>query len=857
MAAPKLFLIDAHALCYRSFFAIKGLATSKGQGTNAIYGFVNTLRKILREYKPDYMAVCFDSKEKTHRQEKFNAYKIQRPVMPRDLIDQMPVIKDVVAAHNLAVFECPGFEADDIIATVVRRLGKEKLQVVIVSDDKDMYQLADPHTTFFSTRKDMMVTEKELKETLGFDPTRMTDFIALAGDQSDNIPGVNGIGEVTARRLITRYGTLENILEHLDEITPAKLREKLQNSRQEAVLSKELAVLTEEVPLRIELDQLKVRPPQTEHLKTLFQELEFHKFARELAGPESSEDAAALQTTYTSRDIPEVIAAAQKQGRCVVLPDFQVDENDALLYNGIVIAVDPGQALVVPVERIGEWKELLESQAVLKITYNLKELIKILNSAGLSPEKEAFDVLLAGYLCGAAQGSLDLDALAWTYLKKTVPPDMPAGRRAALLAELYPAVAKDLHEKSLAQLLDKIETPLAYVLADMENCGVKLDIELLNGLSKECERKIQDLTGKLYSLAGEEFNLNSPKQLGHVLFERLKLPTVKKTKTGFSTNEEVLTILAAQHEFPALVLEYRQLAKLKSTYIDALPRLVNPATGRVHAQFNQTGPETGRLSSSRPNLQNIPVRTELGRQIRKAVVALAKDHVLVSADYSQVELRILAHISKDEDLMKAFEEDQDIHSYTASLIFDVPEKNVTPQMRDSAKRVNFGIIYGMSAFGLAKDLGISQQEAQEFIDRYFLRYPKVKLVMEKNIEGCRQRGFVTTLLNRRRYIPQISSPNDSMRQFAERQAINTPVQGSAADLIKLAMVDIHGELKKRNSGAKILISVHDELVLDVPKTEEHEIAELVRRRMEHSLELSVPVRVSVKAGPNWLEMKEI
>jgi len=430
-------------------------------------------------------------------------------------------------------------------------------------------------------------------------------------------------------------------------------------------------------------------------------------------------------------------------------------------------------------------------------------------------------------------------------------------QEARAIFNLQPRLFKDLKDKSLLELFEKIEIPLTYVLSQMESHGVRVDVDLLASLSKECGSSIKKLEIKIYNIAGEEFNLNSSKQLSQILFVKLKLPVIKKTKTGFSTNEEVLTKLAKDHEVPSLVLEYRQLAKLKSTYIDALPKLVNSKTGRIHAEFDQIGAETGRLSSRHPNLQNIPIRTELGRQIRKAILPSENNLIMVAADYSQIELRILAHLSKDKNLMKAFKEDQDIHTYTSSLMFDVKLEDVTPQMRDSAKRVNFGIIYGMSAFGLAKDLKISNNEAQDFIDKYFLRYPNVKKFMDEEIKKCEDKGYVLTLLNRRRYIPEINNKNIGIRQFAQRQAINTPVQGSAADLIKMAMVNVQNEIEKRSLSSRMLITVHDELVFDVTKEEKEEMFELIKELMEHPLELSVPIKVSIKTGPNWLDMKEI
>lgn len=855
----KLFLIDAHALCYRSFYAIKDLSTSKGQAVNAVFGFVNTLRKILRDYRPEYLAVCFDSPVKTRRQEKFNAYKIQRPVMPKDLIDQLPVIKDIVRAYHLAAFEYGGFEADDLIATITHKAAEEGMDVVIAAEDKDMYQLAGPNVSFLSARQDTLLRYEDLKDRLGFEPRHITDFIGLAGDKSDNIPGIKGIGDVTARHLIETYGALENILAHLEQLKSEKVREKLRDHKEEAVFSKELAVLETGVPIDFRLEDLEVKQPDQTRLLELFERLEFNKFARELKEVlQARQPAQAVNSrrVETREEADLFLRRVEEKKEFVFLLDGTQTDH-LLAVRGMAAAVDSKEIFYIPSERFNLLEGILQDKEILKVTYDLKETVKNLSTYACVPEGQVFDVMLAGYLLGTAQSSLSLGQLAWTYLKESAANPEEIAAQTALLCRLYPLLSQELKEKHLEKLLEDIEIPLSYVLAQMETRGVRLDLELLQNLSKECERKLQELTTRLYAAAQEEFNLNSPKQLSRILFEKLKLPVVKKTKTGFSTDEEVLVTLSQTHDFPALILEYRQLAKLKSTYIDALPKLVNPKTGRVHARFHQTGAETGRLSSSQPNLQNIPIRTELGRQIRQAIVPLEKGHLLIAADYSQIELRILAHLSKDENLRKAFEKGEDIHAFTASLIFDVAEENVTGRMRDTAKRVNFGIIYGMSAFGLAKDLHIPDDEAQEFIDRYFLRYPRVKTFMEETVRRCEEDGFVTTLLNRRRYIPEITSKNNSLRMFAQRQAVNTPVQGSAADLMKLAMITIHQEMKKRGLASGILITVHDELVFDVPRTEEKELIPLIRQRMEHCLELSVPVKVNVKAGMNWLEMKEI
>ncbi|MBF0523064.1 MAG: DNA polymerase I [Candidatus Omnitrophica bacterium] len=864
MANPRLFLIDAHALCYRAFFAVRDLATSKGQPTNAVFGFINILKKILRDYQPEYVAVCFDSGKKTHRQEKYAEYKIQRPSMPPALIEQIPVIKEVVKAYNLTVFELGGFEADDIIATLAQQGTDKKLDVVIVSEDKDMYQLVDENVKILNPRKEIILDQKALEEQLGFSPEHIVDFIALAGDQSDNIPGVKGIGEVTARKLIGEYKTLENILKHIDIVTPQKVKEKIEEQKDMAVLSKELAVLATKVPFEMDLKQLKVESPDNERLFKLFKELEFKKLLSEVAP--LMELPVQRSEPLGNVPVPELLEKIQKKGEFVFLVDTIESEaiNQA---QGMVVAID-SQSYYLSSKEAKELMPVWNDKGILKITHDIKKALAFLESSGMLGQGKSgesnlerfnqnnfFDVMLAGYLLKPGQSAFSLESLCWDFLKNTLTADQGPTEGAKYVYQLYKTMNQELEQKALKDLFHQIEMPLAYVLFQIEKNGVRLDMELLKSLSKECDKTLQSLTAKIYKDAGQEFNLNSPKQLGFVMFEKMKLPVIKKTKTGYSTDEEVLSRLAVSHEFPKSILEYRQIAKLKSTYIDALPVLVDAKTHRIHAQFNQTGAETGRLSSSRPNLQNIPIRTELGRQVRKAIIP-SEDYLLLAADYSQIELRILAHLSGDETLKKAFETDEDIHSYTASLIFDTKEKEVTKQMRDSAKRVNFGIIYGMSSFGLARDLGVSNAEAQDFIDRYFLRYPKVKVFMDKMIKDCEKNGFVTTLLNRRRYIPEINSPNNSIRQFAQRQAINTPVQGSAADLIKLAMVNVQQELERDHLKSRMLITVHDELVFDVDPQEKGKVIKLVRNFMETPLKLSVPIKVTVKTGDNWLEMKE-
>jgi DNA polymerase-1 len=637
----------------------------------------------------------------------------------------------------------------------------------------------------YSLRQEKVIDTKDVVEKFGVNPNQITDYISLAGDASDNIPGVKGIGEKGACKLIGEFKDLEGIYNHLDQVVPAGLKEKLMASQKEAFLSKELATVDEQVPLTVVLNDLAFPEPDRGRLFDIYNELEFKKFAQEYA---------------PSGSLPEAPAGDLKT-----------------------------------------WVEGSDEGKPVFIAYDLKSLRKSGQIKQSELKHKIFDVYLADYLLSGGQGQYYLPTLRAT----------DQG-----MQELYLIQKRLLKEQGLEFLLYDVEMPLSDVLFGMEANGVSLDVSVLKDISKECERKIAELEKSLFELAGGPFNVNSPKQLSEILFERLKLPTGKKIKTGFSTNEEVLTKLSSQHPLPALILEYRQMSKLKSTYLDALPLLID-ANQRLHATFNQAGAETGRLSSNNPNLQNIPVRTDFGQRIRKAFVPYAKGHVLLSADYSQIELRILAHLAKDEELTKACRGDGDIHRYTASLMFDVPEGQVDDKMRYAAKRINFGIVYGMGAFSLAKDLDVSIGQAQDFIEKYFLRYPKVRQFLDGEIQKARDLGYVTTVFGRRRYLPDINNRNMGLRQFAERQAINAPMQGTAADIIKIAMVKISDQLSKQKLSSTMIMTVHDELVFDVPHEEVKHMVTLVRHEMEGAMDLSVPMKASVKVGPNWLEMEKV
>ena len=849
---PRLYLLDGHALCYRVFYAVQGLTNSKGLPTNAVFGFVNALRKILRDQKPEYMAACFDAPVKTRRQEKFAAYKIHRHAMPDDLIPQIALIKQVTEAFHIPVLQEDGFEADDLIAGLTKRF-KSAGDVVIVTDDKDMFQIIDDSVKVYSPRKDALLGSQDVKDIWGVGPEFIADMIALAGDASDNIPGVSGIGKVTAAKLINEYGHLEDIYKNLDAMKPSKTKDYLIRDKDQAFMSRELALFDDEAPVDVTLEELKRSEPDNQKLQTLFQELEFKGFLKDYM-PQNPPPVKQAPVADVIQGTAGLENAARKSKSLAWVLDAISPSAGADMFSSVFFSVGPKVWRVSEAE-LKALKSILEDSTIEKIVYDLKASLKFFSGRGISIAGDIFDVMLAGYVLGEIPAALAFDTLAWKYLQQS-----PSGHPvsvAALMADLKSVLVKEMKEKNLRKLLDEIEQPLSYVLFEMETRGVAIDRDLLKKLSDECAGKMALIEKDLYAAAGEPFNLNSPKQLSVILFEKLQLPPVKKTKTGYSTDEEVLTQLALQHALPSLILENRQYAKLKSTYLDALPAIADPKTGRIHTEFIQVGAETGRLSSRQPNLQNIPIRTELGRKIRQAFIPSEKDWVLVSVDYSQIELRVLAHLSGDENLHKAFLSGEDIHKYTAAQIFDVSEDKVDYAMRDTAKRVNFGIAYGMSAFGLSKDLNIPVGQAKAFIDKYFQRYPKVKMFMDQCIKECEEKGYVSTILGRRRYLPDIHNRNMAMRQFAQRQAINAPVQGSAADLIKLSMIRIHDELKRRKMKTRMLITVHDELVFEAPPQELSALAQLARTQMEQALKLDIPVKVNVKAGKNWLEMESL
>lgn len=848
MPAKTLFLIDATAFCYRAYYAVSGpniLRTSGGQETNAIYIFLNMLNKIFKEHEPDYLVCCFDVSRDTFRSAKFDQYKLQRAPMPDGLISQIPLIKEVIEAYGVPIFEKKGFEADDIIAHLARKAAAKKISVTIVSSDKDILQLVGRHIAVWDPYKDdgVLYDEAKVKERFGVTPKMVSDMIALMGDAADNIPGVPGVGEVTAKKLLNRFGSLQKILAHIPQIEPEKIREGIAQHLELIKLNRELVNLDQDLDLDLDLKQVKVGSPDYDRLRQLFVKLEFKKLLGELPSVDQPRASVNLK------------AGTKKQSADLLAQGGQIavfgTGSDNLYYavDDQVYAADPSDANL---------REVLASPKIKKTGYDLKKLTVALARQGLILEGLDFDLMIAAYLLNPARSSYSLEDLALENLGEFIRPgSLTAPEALGLVVKLKARLKQSLEAKELFGLFSDLEMPLVGILARMEQDGIKLDLDLLARLARELEQRLIKLIAKIYDASGTQFNINSPKQLGSVLFEKLRLPVVKRTKTGPSTDEEVLRQLALKHALPALLLEYRQLAKLKNTYVDALPKLVDPADGRVHTSFNQTGTETGRLSSSNPNLQNIPVKTPEGARIRQAIIAADRKYCLLGADYSQIELRVLAHLCHDPTLVEAFRQGQDVHRLTASLIYDLAESKVDDRMRETAKRVNFGIIYGQGAFSLSKDLGISVKQAQDFIDAYFLRYPKVKAYIDAQIEKAKNDGFVVTLMGRRRSIPEINNKNIGIRQFAQRQAVNTPIQGTASDLIKLAMIKLAGQIQARGLKSKMILQIHDELLFELPLEELGKLQDLVRNEMENVLKLDVPIKVDLKQGMNWLEMSPL
>ena len=857
MSQKRLFLIDAFGFIFRAYHArarsgAPPMRTSTGLSTEAVYIFNNMLRKLAKQHDPPYIAAIFESGEPTHRVQEFAEYKANRAEAPPDLAEQIPYVRRVLEAMNIPILEYPGFEADDVIGTLARRAEQAGFEVVIVSSDKDMMQLVTERVSMLNPAKDDEWYDPEkVQAFMGVRPERVTDLLALKGDAIDNIPGAPGIGEKGARDLIERFGSLDALIERAAEVERKVYRESLQNNIERIRMSHRLATIATDVPVEFSLDAVKARPFDAARLKAVYKELEFHSLLREL-GP--SEDARARD--YAVIAGPEDLRAwlaAVPEGAPVAVAISKSAEGEFAL-DTIGLAWKAGEARAVTGPNLAHLRPWLEDARAPKIACDVKSALLELDRMGIEGRGFEHDVMLYAFLLDADPSGCPLDEQARRRLDLKLGP--APEQHADIALEIWKQLAPAVEQRGLSPLYSTIELPLARVLARMERAGVRIDCDELKRLSVQMEREIARLTAEVHELAGKPFNIASPQQLGRVLFEDLKLPAPVKYGKGktISTAADVLEELAADHEIVRKVLEYRQLSKLKGTYVDALPALIDPRTGRLHTSFNQTGAATGRLSSSNPNLQNIPIRTALGREIRAAFIPRAGWKLLV-ADYSQIELRLLAHFSEDELLLEAFRNGEDIHTRTASEVLGVPPLMVTPEARREAKAVNFGIVYGISGFGLAAQLGISRAEAEKYIRNYFERYSGVRRFIDETIAEVRLTGVTRTLFGRERPIPDINSRNPNLRGFAERTAVNSPLQGTAADLIKLAMVRIDAALEAAGLRAAMLLQVHDELVFECPPEETAALAGLVKREMEGVCALKVPMLVDVGTGENWRDAK--
>ncbi|MCD6320415.1 MAG: DNA polymerase I [Candidatus Desulfofervidaceae bacterium] len=888
--SKRLFLIDGSSYIYRAYHALTPLSNSKGFPTHAIYGVTNMLLKILREKKPEYIAIIFDTKGPTFRHKESPTYKANRPQMPEDLAQQIPYIKRIVEALGLPVLEKEGFEADDTIATLCKHFASEDVDIVVVSGDKDLHQLLSSKVIIWDSMRDKVLKEEDIIKKYKLPPVRLKEIMALTGDKIDNIPGVPGVGEKTAIKLLQQFGSLETLLSRLNEVKPERIKKNLIACKEQIRTNLKLVNLDDSVPLKVTLRDLRLGKQDKETLKHLFEEFEFRRLLKELL-PYQSLSEAKYYTVLDKRALREMVKRLKKTDAFALR--LETHGKDALSAEivGISFCFQPGKAWYLPLghfylgvppqlsikEVLNLLKPVLENEEISKVGHNIKYDMLVLRRYDIELKGIAFDTMVAAYTLNPTQTNYSLEELAQIYLKikkRELKDIVRQGRKEMPFSQVDIDTARDyaceevdvtlkleklfearLKESSQQRLFREIEMPLIPVLADMEWWGVKIDQEYLKYLSHTFASQLREIERRIFALAGEEFNINSPAQLRYILFEKLGLPPVKKTrgKTGYSTDAEVLNALALIHPLAREVVRYRMLMKLKSGYVDALPQMVSSHTGRIHTFYNQAVTATGRLSSSEPNLQNIPARGEEGRSIRQAFIP-ETGWLYLAADYSQIELRLLAHFSQDEALLTAFQQGEDIHTRTAAEIFQVSPEFVTPDMRQQAKVINFGIIYGMSPYGLSKELGIEVSVAKKYIDQYFARYPGVKAYIETSLEKAKETGYVETLFKRKRLLPEIKSKNQIMRKAAERIAINTPIQGTAAEIIKIAMIRLWRSLKKEGLKTKMIMQVHDELIFELPPEEEEILIPLVKNTMEQVVSLKVPLEVKVKLGRNWAEV---
>jgi len=862
-------LIDGNSLLYRAFFALPLLHTRDGIYTNGVYGFLTMINRVLAEQQPTHVLVAFDKERASFRNEVYADYKANRSAAPDELSGQFALLREVLEALNLDYIELQGYEADDIIGTLSRMAEESDIDTIILTGDRDSLQLVSDKVTVLLTKKG--ITEMEIydpakvKERWGVEPEQLVEVKGLMGDSSDNIPGVPGVGEKTAIKLIREFGSLENLYDHLESVPGKKVVESLSQHREQAFMSRELGRIVRDIDMECDLADYRRKDPDLKTVRELFRKLEFNSLLQALEEKASEQPPAYWDDTVIREEltgeaqVASFIANLQENQLTAVLVEADYHHPMWAKIQGFYLATEDTVYHLEIGEKSTyklEWlRPYLEAGYLPKVFHNAKYAQVLLQRYGIDLQGIKGDTLLAAYVFDPTFDGEQLALTVQKFLNRTVAPNNNA-LLARQILPLWTTIANQLTEDQ-QELLLQVEMPMSAVLADMEFAGIKVEKPTLAEISAELSVGIERSENQIYELAGQDFNINSPRQLGKVLFEDLGLRMVKKTKTGYATGAEILEELYDEHPIIPLILHYRQLAKLKSTYVDALQELIHPDTGRVHTIFKQAMTATGRLSSVEPNLQNIPIRFEEGRRIRKAFVAPGEGWLLVSADYSQIDLRSLAHISEDEMLIETFKQGIDIHTRTASEIFQVPLDQVTPALRYRAKAVNFGIIYGISDYGLARDTGVSRKEAKQYIEKYLDSYPGVRRYMEEIVNFGIEHGYVETILKRRRYLPDLRARNKMVQSFARRMALNTPIQGSSADIIKLAMINIARELKERELRSRMLLQVHDDLVFEVPREELDEIIALVKDKMEHACVLKVPLEVSVKAGPNWYDMEPV
>ncbi len=888
-------IIDGNSLINRAFYALPPLTTRDGKPTNAIYGFLTMLLRVMEDYNPDYIGVAFDKKAPTFRHKEFTEYKAGRKKTPQDLSDQMEPLKEVLDAFNIYRIELEGFEADDLIGTVAKHCDDRDIECLIITGDRDALQLTTNHTKVLFTKRGISQLEiyddKKVMEEYEVTPKQYIDLKGLMGDKSDNIPGIPGVGIKTAIKLLKQFGSVENLIQNTGEITGAKLKERVELNREQAMLSKRLATIVTNVPVNIDLDEIKRQDVNYEKLIELFKQYEFNsliprikKSIEEIEGSNENETSAELNIVEITniKDFKTMGSQAKENGS-ITFKTITEEKNivkDKIVYMAITITGDTQYHLDFEKfeeeqELMSILREILEDNNIKKIGHDLKKEIVHFYPYNINISNLHFDTMIGEYLIDSAKSNYSLKDLALEYFgKEIVGEEELTGKGKSQISlweapdeelknlictyvtvtnKIYYPIKERLKELDLEELYYEVELPLVEVLASMEYLGIKVDRNILLDLEVEFKEKIDQLTEEIHTLSGVDFNINSPKQLGEVLFEKLGLPPIKKTKTGYSTNADVLEKLQDKHDIIPKISDYRQITKLKSTYVDGLLNIINPLTNRIHSSFNQTVTATGRISSTEPNLQNIPIRLEMGRRLRKVFIS-DEGHTFIDADYSQIELRVLAHIANDENLIDTFIKDQDIHRRTASEIFGVSMDDVTPTMRNDAKAVNFGIVYGISDFGLSQNLNIPVNKAKEYIENYLNKYPSIKQYMKDIVEEGKEKGYVLTLLHRRRYLPELKSSNFNVRSFGERIAMNTPIQGSAADIIKVAMVKIYKKLKEGNFKARLILQVHDELIIECPREEMETVTKILKESMENAIKISVPLKVDLSYANNWYDV---